>query len=174
MLLQPVSNHCIPLCSPALLHPRPTRPVTSGTARPQTAGVPLRDHGHPRRKQHIPLDQRGAQGGTHAGAESTSRRLGRIQCEGQRESSLTGGTSTRTRHLASCAPPPRSSTATPLIGIYYLSHAIPRQKNHQQRNPTSPPTTTTAATEMPAMAPVERPVLFALEDAHVFAWLSRV
>ena len=28
--------------------------------------------------------------------------------------------------------------------------------NHQQRKPTRPPTTTTAATEMPAIAPVER------------------
>eukprot|EP00701_Giardia_intestinalis_P000778 XP_001704602.1 Hypothetical protein GL50803_118556 [Giardia lamblia ATCC 50803] len=34
--------------------------------------------------------------------------------------------------------------------------------NHQQRNPTSPPTTTITATEMPAMAPVERPLLFVL------------
>ena len=57
---------------------------------------------------------------------------------------------------------------------HYLSHAFPRQTNHQQRKPTRPPTTTTAATEMPAIAPVERPLLFALDDAHVFAWLSRV
>eukprot|EP00701_Giardia_intestinalis_P000331 XP_001704155.1 Hypothetical protein GL50803_125411 [Giardia lamblia ATCC 50803] len=34
--------------------------------------------------------------------------------------------------------------------------------NHQQRKPTSPPTTTMAATEMPAMAPVESPLLFVL------------
>ena len=39
--------------------------------------------------------------------------------------------------------------------------------NHQQRKPTRPPTTTTAATEMPAIAPVERPLLFALVDAQL-------
>ena len=48
------------------------------------------------------------------------------------------------------------------------------QRNHQQRKPIRAPTTATAATEIPAMTPVERPLLFALEDAHVFAWLSRV
>ena len=50
-----------------------------------------------------------------------------------------------------------------LIDVYYPSHAFPRQTNHQQRKPTRPPTTTTAATEMPAIAPVERlgPVLAA-------------
>ena len=58
--------------------------------------------------------------------------------------------------------------------VYYPSHALPLQTNHQQRKPTRPPTTTTAATEILAIAPVERPLLFALEDAHVFAWLSRV
>ena len=40
--------------------------------------------------------------------------------------------------------------------VYYLSHALPLHMNHQQRKPTRPPTTTTAATEMPAMAPVLR------------------
>ena len=38
--------------------------------------------------------------------------------------------------------------------VYYPSHALPLQTNHQQRKPTRPPTTTTAATEMPAMAPL--------------------
>ena len=33
---------------------------------------------------------------------------------------------------------------------------MPLHMNHQHKNPTSPPTTTTAATEMPAMAPLER------------------
>ena len=58
-----------------------------------------------------------------------------------------------------------------LIDIYYLSHAFPRQTNHQQRKPT---TTTMTAMETPTIVPVERLLLFALEDAHVFAWLSRV
>ena len=49
-----------------------------------------------------------------------------------------------------------STILTPLIDVYYQSHAFPRQMNHQQRKPTRPPTTTTAATEMPAIAPVER------------------
>ena len=52
-----------------------------------------------------------------------------------------------------------STILTPLIDVYYLSHAFPRQMNHQQRKPTRPPTTTTAATEIPAIAPVERLVL---------------
>eukprot|EP00701_Giardia_intestinalis_P001013 XP_001704837.1 Hypothetical protein GL50803_105798 [Giardia lamblia ATCC 50803] len=39
--------------------------------------------------------------------------------------------------------------------------------NHQQRKPTRPPTTTMAATEMPAMAPVERPLLLVPEDTHL-------
>ena len=45
--------------------------------------------------------------------------------------------------------------------------ALPLQRNHQQRKPTRPPTTTTAATEIPAIAPVERPLLFALDDVHL-------
>ena len=40
--------------------------------------------------------------------------------------------------------------------VYYLSHALPLQTNHQQRKPTRPPTTTTAATEIPAIAPLLR------------------
>eukprot|EP00701_Giardia_intestinalis_P000718 XP_001704542.1 Hypothetical protein GL50803_19900 [Giardia lamblia ATCC 50803] len=48
-----------------------------------------------------------------------------------------------------------------------LSHAFPLQMNHQQRNPTSPPTTTITATEIPAMAPVERPLLLLPEDTHL-------
>eukprot|EP00701_Giardia_intestinalis_P001624 XP_001705448.1 Hypothetical protein GL50803_31599 [Giardia lamblia ATCC 50803] len=46
--------------------------------------------------------------------------------------------------------------------VYYLSHALPRHTNHQQRKPTRPPTTTMTATEIPAMAPVLRPLLFVL------------
>ena len=45
--------------------------------------------------------------------------------------------------------------------VYYLStYALPLQRNHQQRKPTRPPTTAITATEIPAMAPVERPLLF--------------
>ena len=47
-------------------------------------------------------------------------------------------------------------TAQRTRDVYYQSHAFPRQTNHQQRKPTRPPTTTTAATEIPAIAPVER------------------
>lgn len=46
-----------------------------------------------------------------------------------------------------------------LSDVYYLSHALPLQTNHQHKNPTSPPTTAITATEMPAMAPLLRPVL---------------
>ena len=63
--------------------------------------------------------------------------------------------------------PTSSTILTPLIDVYYPSHALPLHTNHQHKNPTSPPTTTTAATEIPAIAPVERPLLFALEDAHL-------
>ena len=52
-------------------------------------------------------------------------------------------------------------------GVYYQSHALPLHMNHQQRKPTRPPTTTTAATEIPAIAPVERALLFALADAQL-------
>ena len=41
-------------------------------------------------------------------------------------------------------------------------YALPRQMNHQQRKPTRPATTTMTATEMPAIAPVLRPLLFVL------------
>ena len=51
--------------------------------------------------------------------------------------------------------------------VYYLSHAFPLHTNHQQRKPTRPATTTTTATEMPAMAPVERPLLLVPEDTHL-------
>ena len=61
---------------------------------------------------------------------------------------------------------PAPIPATP-HDVYYLSHAFPRQTNHQQRKPTRPPTTTTAATEMPAIAPVERALLLAPVDAHL-------
>ena len=47
-------------------------------------------------------------------------------------------------------------TNAALIDVYYLSHAFPLQMNHQHKNPTRPPTTTTTATDMPAMAPEER------------------
>eukprot|EP00701_Giardia_intestinalis_P001962 XP_001705786.1 Hypothetical protein GL50803_20165 [Giardia lamblia ATCC 50803] len=46
--------------------------------------------------------------------------------------------------------------------VYYLSHAFPLQRNHQQRKPTRPPTTAMTATEIPAMAPVLRPLLLTL------------
>ena len=60
-----------------------------------------------------------------------------------------------------------AGTAQRTRDVYYPSHALPRQTNHQQRKPTRPPTTTTAATEIPAIAPVERPLLFALEDVQL-------
>ena len=40
--------------------------------------------------------------------------------------------------------------------VYYQSHALPLQTNHQHKKPTSPPTTAITATDMPAMAPEER------------------
>ena len=61
-----------------------------------------------------------------------------------------------TRHKQGYLPPAPPGTSHTLIDVYYLSHAFPLHTNHQQRKPTRPPTTTTAATEMPAIAPVER------------------
>ena len=46
--------------------------------------------------------------------------------------------------------------------------------NHQQRKPTRPPTTTTAATEIPAIAPVERELLLVLEGSHAVFSLFRL
>ena len=48
---------------------------------------------------------------------------------------------------------------------------MPLHMNHQHKNPTSPPTTTTAATEIPAMAPLERlaPLLLAVSSLHEVA-----
>eukprot|EP00701_Giardia_intestinalis_P000108 XP_001703932.1 Hypothetical protein GL50803_105806 [Giardia lamblia ATCC 50803] len=46
--------------------------------------------------------------------------------------------------------------------------------NHQQRKPTRPPTTTTTATEIPAMAPVESPLLLVLIDTQEVPLLSRL
>ncbi|ESU41817.1 Hypothetical protein GSB_151176 [Giardia duodenalis] len=65
----------------------------------------------------------------------------------------------QTRPRLSARPQHRPAPTPHLIDVYYLSHAFPRQTNHQQRNPTSPPTTTTAATEIPAIAPLLRPPL---------------
>ncbi|ESU44972.1 Hypothetical protein GSB_150197 [Giardia duodenalis] len=74
VLLRPASNHCILLCSPALLHlAAPVRPMTSGTARPRTAGVSLRGHSHPRRRSST-SNQKDTRGSTHASAEGASRR----------------------------------------------------------------------------------------------------
>eukprot|EP00701_Giardia_intestinalis_P000030 XP_001703854.1 Hypothetical protein GL50803_30764 [Giardia lamblia ATCC 50803] len=67
---------------------------------------------------------------------------------------------------------PLSPTITfyhPLYSIHYPSHAFPLHTNHQQRKPTRPPTTAMTATEIPAMAPVLRPLLLpplGLVDTH--------
>ena len=148
MLLQPASNRRILLCGPALVHPQPrtTRDQRPSQAH-RTSGTPLR----------------GTRGGTHAGAEGASRRPWRARWEGLHPQ---------------VGPPPGHSTWHPaphllappqphLIDVYYLSHAFPRQMNHQQRKPTTPPTTTITATDMPAIAPVERALLFALDDVHL-------
>ena len=93
----------------------PARPVTSSTASPRTAGVPLRGYGYQRR-QHIPTDQRGTRGGTHADAEGASRRLRRTRWEGQSNSSPSSG------------PPPGHSTWHPVP--YLLAPPQPHPRRH--------------------------------------------
>ena len=138
MLLQPASNRRILLCGPALLHPRPhkTRDQRPSQAH-RTSGTPLR----------------GTRGGTHAGAEGASRRPWRARWEGLHPQ---------------VGPPPGHSTWHPVPRLpappqphphrrlLPKCYAFPRQTNHQHKNPTSPPTTAITATEIPAIAPVER------------------
>eukprot|EP00701_Giardia_intestinalis_P003998 XP_001707822.1 Hypothetical protein GL50803_18354 [Giardia lamblia ATCC 50803] len=69
----------------------------------------------------------------------------------------------------------RSLSTNHQRSIHYLStYAFPLQRNHQQRKPTRPPTTTMTATEIPAMAPVESPLLLAPEDTQEAPLLSRL
>ena len=74
---------------------------------------------------------------------------------------------TRSHNPDYTALPP--SVHTTPHDVYYPSHAFPRQTNHQQRKPTRPPTTTTAATEIPAMAPLLRPPLLTEGSAGLTA-----
>eukprot|EP00701_Giardia_intestinalis_P004655 XP_001708479.1 Hypothetical protein GL50803_31936 [Giardia lamblia ATCC 50803] len=46
-------------------------------------------------------------------------------------------------------------------------YALPLHRNHQHKKPTRPPTITITATAMPAMAPVERPLLLTLPPLSV-------
>ena len=62
----------------------------------------------------------------------------------------------RPRDCPSAATTAARGTAQRTRDVYYLSHALPLQTNHQQRKPTRPPTTTITATDMPAMAPMLR------------------
>ena len=62
-----------------------------------------------------------------------------------------------------------AGTAQRTRDVYYQSHALPLQTNHQQRKPTRPPPTTTAATEIPAIAPVLRPPLLTEGSAGLTA-----
>ena len=117
--------------------PRPARPVTSGTARPTERAARPCEATATRGNTSAPTGQRGTRGPTHTDAEGASRRLGRIQCEGQRESSLTGGTSTRTRHLASVpyllTPPQHSHPHRRLLPKLRLSttNEPPAEEAHE-------------------------------------------
>ena len=52
-----------------------------------------------------------------------------------------------------------AGTAQRTRDVYYQSHALPLQTNHQHKKPTKPPTTTMTVIDMPAMAPLLRPPL---------------
>eukprot|EP00701_Giardia_intestinalis_P003842 XP_001707666.1 Hypothetical protein GL50803_18240 [Giardia lamblia ATCC 50803] len=65
------------------------------------------------------------------------------------------------------SPPHHIALSLSLYSIHYLSHAFPLHRNHQHKKPTRPPTTAMTATEIPAMAPVESPLLLAPEDTHL-------
>ena len=108
------------------------------------------------------------QEGTHVGAEGASRWPETIMNLVRRPKtvSLSSGDSLPGHGTWHPVPYLLAPPQPHLIDVYYPSHAFPRQTNHQHKNPTSPPTTTTAATEMPAIAPVERPLLFALVDTQ--------
>ena len=134
----------------------PHKTRVSDTAGPRTAGVPLRGHSYPRRQRrtngparHSRRNPRGCRGhrpetGDHGGSDAKVR-----------ESLTLNGDPLPERGTWHPVPYLLHNTHT-LIDVYYLSHAFPRQMNHQQRKPTRPPTTTTAATEIPAIAPAER------------------
>ena len=82
--------------------------------------------------------------------------------EGPRRHTSTAGDRSVDMHAPGAAPdaglraPPGALYQPHLIDVYYLNHAFPRQTNHQQRNPTSPPTTAMTAIEILAIAPEER------------------
>ena len=122
--------------------------------------MPLRGHNHPRRQWRTDGPERHSRTGPHG----HRGRLPETRDCGEPDVKAKEGLHPQVETLCPGTAPgilcPTSSTIlTPLIDVYYLSHAFPRQMNHQQRKPTRPPTTTTAATEMPAIAPVERLVL---------------
>ena len=155
VLLRPTSNHRILLCSPPLLHhvppEQPHKEVPAAQPAPGQPACPCKVP-TTREDSGAPSDQRGTQGGTHAGAEGASRRLGRAQCESQSNSSL-----------LSVAPPPGTApgilcptSSLPhshiLIDVYYLSvtpsrgrgttsrgspRGRPRQQSRRRKSPRS-------------------------------------
>ena len=74
VLLRPASNHRILPQTEHCSTPWPTRPVTSGTARPTGRAACSCKVPTTRGDSGAPTGQRGTRGGTHAGAEGVSRR----------------------------------------------------------------------------------------------------
>ena len=165
MLLRPASNHRILLCSPnTVLLCGPLTAPQGGSSSTASPGQPACPCKIPTTRERVVVHRR-TRGTLEEEPTRTQRappggqRLWRARCESQRECSLSGGTPYSNTAPGILCPTSSLLHTHTLIDVYYLSHAFPLHMNHQHKNPTSPPTMTITATEIPAIAPVGRPPL---------------